>query len=85
MRAVSKILFCHGFDPVNVDVTLVAQAPKISPYKEKMQENIAQALNLSLTDVSVKATTEEGLGMTGAGLGMKAYAVAVVTERNEKC
>ena len=85
LRAVSKILFCHGFDPVNVDVTLVAQAPKISPYKEKMRENIAQALNLSLTDVSVKATTEEGLGMTGAGLGMKAYAVAVVTERIEKC
>ena len=85
LRAVSKILFCHGFDPVNVDVTLVAQAPKISPYKEKMRENIAQALNLSLTDVSVKATTEEGLGMTGAGLGMKAYAVAVVTERIETC
>ena len=85
LRACSKILFENGFDPVQVDVTLVAQAPKIVPYKDQMRENIAQALNLSLRDVSVKATTEEGLGLTGEGEGMKAYAVATVSERFEKC
>ncbi len=85
LRACSRILYTHGFDPVNVDVTLVAQAPKISPYKQAMRENIAQALNLSIADVSVKATTEEGLGLTGDGSGMKAYAAAMVKERNESC
>ena len=85
LRSCSKKLFQNGYDPVNVDVTLVAQAPKIGPYKEKMRENIAQALGMSLSDVSVKATTEEGLGMTGEGLGMKAYAVAAVKERYERC
>ena len=80
-----RILFEHGYEPVSVDATLVAQRPKIGPYKEAMRANIAQALGLGVSSVSVKATTEEGLGMTGEGLGMKAFAVAVVRNRNEAC
>ena len=85
LRECSWILFKNGYEPVNVDVTLVAQRPKISPYKEAMRQNIAQALHIDLSQVSVKATTEEGLGLTGEGAGMKAYALACVRNRNEKC
>ncbi len=85
LRQCSRILFENGYDVVNVDATLVAQRPKISPYKEEMRENIANALGIPVSCVSVKATTEEGLGMTGEELGMKAYAAACITGREERC
>ena len=67
-----------GFAVVNIDAALLAQAPKVAPYKAQMAENIAAALEIEAERVNVKATTEEGLGFTGDGSGMAAHAVALV-------
>lgn len=63
---------------VNIDATLVAQAPKIAPYRMEMRQNLAGALGIELEQIGVKATTEEHLGFTGDGSGMAAHAVALV-------
>ena len=62
----------------NVDITIIAQAPKLSPYIEKMRNRISDALGIPLTAVSVKATTEEGLGFTGRGEGIAAMAACCI-------
>jgi 2-C-methyl-D-erythritol 2,4-cyclodiphosphate synthase len=64
--------------PVNVDATLIAEAPKIAPHIPAMREKIAAALRLEPSHVSIKATTNEGLGAIGRGEGMAAMAVATV-------
>lgn len=71
-----------GFKIENIDSTIVAQKPKISTYIPQMRENIAKVCNLDLSQVSVKATTEENLGFTGAELGIKAYAVCLLSNLN---
>ena len=68
-----------GLQPVHVDITIIAQIPRITPYRESIHRNITRLLQLPPEHVNIKATTEEGLGFTGAGQGMKA--VAVVTAR----
>jgi len=60
----------------NIDATIIAQRPKMVPYIEKMRQNIADALNIELNQINIKATTEEGLGFTGSGEGIAAQAVA---------
>lgn len=70
-----------GFDVVNIDATLLAQAPKVGPYKQAMEENIASVLGVDRERVNVKATTEEGLGFTGDGSGMAAHAVVLIEKR----
>lgn len=65
-----------GFRVSNVDATIVVQAPRLAPYVMRMRENISQRLGLSLQQVSVKAKTSEGMGYTGDGSGIAAYAVA---------
>ncbi|MBO7342332.1 MAG: 2-C-methyl-D-erythritol 2,4-cyclodiphosphate synthase, partial [Clostridia bacterium] len=72
---VAKLLKDHGYAIVNVDATLIAQRPKIAPYIEQMQMNIANALGILPEQINLKATTEEHLGFTGEGLGMAAHAV----------
>lgn len=67
-----------GWQIGNIDATVVAQAPRLSPYVQEMRENIATTLNLPLDAVSVKATTEEHLGFTGEGLGIAAHAVCLL-------
>ena len=67
-----------GWQIGNVDATVVAQAPRLSPYIEEMRKNIADTLKLPLDAVSVKATTEEHLGFTGEGLGIAAHAVCLL-------
>lgn len=67
---------------VNIDSTIVAQEPKLSPYIEKMRANISQVLGIKSQQVSVKATTTEGLGFTGQGEGMAAFSV-VLMERKQ--
>ena len=67
-----------GFAPVNIDATVLAQRPKLAPFIEKMRANIAAALDIAPECVSVKATTEEKLGFTGAGEGIAAHAVCLV-------
>ncbi len=78
LRRVREVLDGGGFSVGNVDVTLVAQKPKVAPYIPQMRENIASDLRVGLEMVSVKATTEERLGFTGDGSGMAAQAVAMV-------
>ncbi|MEO2069506.1 MAG: 2-C-methyl-D-erythritol 2,4-cyclodiphosphate synthase [Desulfurobacteriaceae bacterium] len=67
-----------GFQVANVDSVVVAQRPKLSPYKEKMRENIADVLNIPVDNVSVKATTTEKLGFEGRGEGISAKAVVLL-------
>ena len=62
----------------NIDATIIAQRPKLLPYREQMRKNIADALHISVDQVNVKATTEEGLGFTGKGEGISAQAVALL-------
>ena len=69
-----------GYRVSNVDVTMIAQAPKLRPYIPEMERNIASALNLDVSRVNVKATTEERLGFTGEGLGMACHAVCLLVE-----
>ena len=69
-----------GFTVSNVDVTMIAQAPKLRPYIDTMRHNIADALGISVDRVNVKATTEEHLGFTGTGEGMACHAVCLLEE-----
>ena len=78
LEQVGRRLRTEGFGIVNLDATVLAQAPKLSPYRARMAENIARSLGLDPSCVSVKATTEEGLGFTGEGRGIAAHAVALV-------
>ena len=69
-----------GYRISNIDVTMIAQAPKLRPYIEIMERNIAAALNVDVSRINVKATTEERLGFTGEGLGMSCHAVCLLEE-----
>ncbi len=70
-----------GYVPVNIDATVLAQAPKLKPYIPQMRERLAAACGMDVADVSVKATTEEGLGFTGSGEGIAAHAVCLVEKK----
>jgi len=78
---VGEKLGAAGYVLVNADVTLLAQAPKIAPYRQAMVENIADALGVGLEQINVKATTEEGLGFTGDGSGMAAHAIVLIEKK----
>ena len=78
LREVAARLKAVGYSIGNVDVTLIAQRPKVAPYIQQMRENIACDLEVELSCVNVKATTEEHLGFTGSGEGMAAHAVALI-------
>ena len=78
LRQVAALLQERGWAVVNIDATLLAQAPKVGPYRQQMAENIAMALHIDPERVNVKATTEEHLGFTGDGSGMAAHAVALL-------
>ena len=78
LAEVGRLLGEKGFAVVNIDATLLTQAPKVGPYKQQMAQNIAAALGISPEQVNVKATTEEGLGFTGDGSGMAAHAVVLL-------
>ena len=78
LSMVGKLLQEKGFAVGNVDAVIIAQRPRLLPYREQMRKNIAEALGLEEGQVSVKATTEEGLGFTGRGEGIAAQAVALL-------
>ena len=78
LKKVGEALAGQGYAVVNIDATLLAQAPKVGPYKQQMADNIAAVLGLESQQVNVKATTEEGLGFTGDGSGMAAHAVVLI-------
>lgn len=79
LQRVGDLLAKKGFLIENIDATVIAQAPKMSPYIDAMRENIAGALGMDTGHVNVKATTEEGLGFTGTGEGIAAQAVCLLT------
>lgn len=78
LRQVGIHLRTAGYSISNIDATVIAQAPKLAPHVRLMRVNIARALSLDVSCVSVKATTEEGLGFTGEGLGIAAHAVCLI-------
>ena len=78
LRQVGIRLQTAGYRVVNIDATVIAQAPKIAPHIFNMRSNIARALGTDISCVSVKATTEEGLGFTGTGEGIAAHAVCLI-------
>ena len=78
LRKVGGHLTNHGYYINNVDATVIAQAPKLRPYIDEMRSRIAAQLKIPTDRVSIKATTEEGLGFTGAGLGIAAQAVCSI-------
>lgn len=83
LTAVVNLLEKNGYAIGNVDATVLAQAPKLAPYILDMRKNIAHACRVDLDAVSVKATTEEGLGFTGAKEGIAAHAVCLLEKRPE--
>ena len=82
---VRNMLAQQGFTVVNVDGTIIAQRPKLSPYIPSMRKNIAAVLGIEEARINLKATTEEGLGFTGTGQGMAAHAVALLEQMNQPC
>lgn len=83
LRAVVAKVVAAGYRPGNVDITIVAQEPKMAPYIGQMRLNVAADLAVDVDRVSVKATTTERLGFTGRGEGIAAYATVLVTGRDE--
>ena len=81
-KEVRSILDENGWRVVNVDATVLAQKPKLAPHIPEMRANIAEALGCTADRISVKATTEEGLGFTGALEGIAAHAVCIVEKIN---
>lgn len=80
MEEVAAYIEEKGFYVGNVDATIIAQRPKMLPYRQQMVENIANALKVDVSRINVKATTEEGLGFTGEGLGISSQAIACLYE-----
>lgn len=77
---VKNIIEEKGYSISNIDSTIIAQKPKLSPYIYNMRENISKTLGIDIDRVSVKATTEEGLGFTGSGDGLSAHAVVLLSK-----
>ena len=80
LRKVREKVVSAGYRISNVDVTMIAQKPKLKPHIEQMMANIASDLQIDLSRVNVKATTEEHLGFTGEGLGMSCHAVCLLED-----
>lgn len=82
LKQVGELIEREGYRVGNIDCTVAAQAPKLKPYIAKMRENLSAALQIDCSQVSVKATTEEGLGITGNGDGMTATAICLLMLKN---
>lgn len=80
LTEVNKAIMSRGYKVSNIDSTIIAQEPRMSPYIDTMRKNISDTLGIKGTQVSVKATTEEGLGFTGQKLGIAAWAVVLLEE-----
>lgn len=78
LKEVTRVLQLKNYHIVNIDGTVIAQAPKLKPFVEQMRKNIAAACGITAEQVNVKATTEENLGFTGSGEGIAAHAVCLI-------
>ncbi len=83
MVHVQRLLEEKGYGVGNVDATIIAQKPKMRPYIDTMRENIAKVLKVDISQINVKATTEEGLGFTGEELGISSQAICLLVEKGE--
>lgn len=83
LKKVVELIKSKGYSVNNIDATVIAQSPKLAPYIDLMRENIANALEIPVDCVSVKATTEEKLGFTGAKEGISAHCVCLVEEKKK--
>ena len=83
LKEVGALLEAEGYVIENIDATIIAQRPKLAAYRPQMAENIADALHLELNQVSVKATTEEGLGFTGSGEGISSQAITLLSHMRD--
>jgi len=81
LEYVGNLIEEKGYRIGNIDSTIIAQKPKMAPYIEQMRENIACALKIDISQLNVKATTEEGLGFTGEGKGISSQAIAMILEK----
>lgn len=79
LEHVGSLLEEHLFIIENIDATIIAQRPKLAPFREEMVENVARALQIEKNQINIKATTEEGLGFTGSGEGISAQAICLLT------
>ena len=80
LKKVKELLSSSGWRVLDVDCVIIAQQPRLSPFRSEMQENIANALELQPSQVGIKATTSEHLGFEGRGEGISAHAVALLEE-----
>ena len=80
LKKVCAVLKDHGYKLGNADCTRIAQRPKLAPFIDKMRETLASAMDVPVSALSIKATTEEKLGFTGEGLGIAAHAVCLIEE-----
>ncbi|MBS5927398.1 MAG: 2-C-methyl-D-erythritol 2,4-cyclodiphosphate synthase [Clostridium sp.] len=78
LKEVGKLLYENGYKISNIDSTIIAQKPKMAPHIPLMRKNIANALNIDIDQINVKATTEEGLGFTGEGLGISSQSICLL-------
>lgn len=78
LSKVCDMIHQQGYDISNIDTTILCQRPKLASYIPTMRENISKVCNIDITQISVKATTEEGLGFTGQGLGISVHAVSIL-------
>ena len=78
LEHVGKLINETDYKICNIDATIIAERPKMAPYISQMRENIAKALNISVSDINVKATTEEGLGFTGEKKGISAQSICLL-------
>ena len=81
LSCVYELLVKNGYSVINIDATVVLEKPKLLPYIEQMRSNIAFALNVDVSKINVKATTEEHLGFTGREEGISAHAIALIEKK----
>lgn len=79
----TKKVLSEGFIVGNIDSTIIAQAPKISPYKKEMAENIARAMDIDIKLINIKGTTTENLGFVGKGEGIAAQTITIITTKKD--
>ena len=82
LKHVGSLLKENNWLIENIDSTIIAQKPKMAPHIENMRKNISEALNINIDQINVKATTEEGLGLTGEGKGISSQSICLLTKKS---
>lgn len=84
LKTVGQMIDKMGFQVGNIDATIIAQSPKMSPHIKNMRENICSSLNITIDKINIKATTEEGLGFTGKGDGISAESICLLENKENR-